>query len=165
MLEVLSRFDRRGPTEPLFYIHRKKKIWKKIMSTVEFFKSYWKSKPNWKIAYVHAKNRKIQKKNVFFLKFQIALKFFLEKIYTRLIYEKYSLRSVLLRERGFKLKKLIFWVVSSYLVNTAFHNSSQNPLSRCTQKARNGAQVHAKKAYFAISFYRLWDTYIKCLWY
>jgi len=29
MLEVLSRFDRRGPTEPLFYIHRKKKFEKK----------------------------------------------------------------------------------------------------------------------------------------
>ena len=29
MLEVLSRFDRRGPTEPLFYIHREKKNLKK----------------------------------------------------------------------------------------------------------------------------------------
>ena len=70
------------------------------MSKVEFFKSYWKSKPNWKI---EQKTEKY-KKNVFFLKFQIALNFLLEKIYTRLIYEKYFLRSVLSRERGFKLK-------------------------------------------------------------
>ena len=57
-----------------------------------------------------------------------------------MIYKKYFLQSVLSRERSFKLQKLIFWVVSSHLGNIAFHNSSQNPLSRCTQKRGSGAR-------------------------